>query len=91
MIAVFLSNRMLVTRKVTHTHVAEVDDDDTILYSTLFFFLDRGMAVLATSAWAEEHIGQFVGVLDDGEDPEMLRAEADRLLLEQCDCGGLQS
>ena len=79
MTAVFLAtdNQTLITRTVTHTHVIEHEDErGQVIYDTLFFFIGGGSSVLATSQWAVENIGRLVGVIEDHEDPEVLREHA---------------
>lgn len=86
MMIIFLAadNRTLTTRHVDHVHISEVeDDDDSLYYDALYFFLDHGMLVLATSEFARKSCGRFLGVIKDGDDPEQLREIADREAIEE--------
>lgn len=80
MTIVFLAtdSSTLTTRHADHVHINEIDDDDGTYYDGLFFFLDGGMLVLATSEFARKICGIFLGVIKDGDDPEQLREIADR-------------
>lgn len=75
--AIFLSpDRTLVSRPVAHVHIEadENETDECTYYEPTFFFLDIGALVVVTSPWAAEHVGEFVGVCADEEDPELFVA-----------------
>lgn len=92
MIAIFLANdrRTLVSKHVDHVHITEEYNEEelAVYYHSTFFFLNDGMLTLATSAFAEKHIGELIGVLADGEDPEVLREKADRAIFEAMNIKG---
>jgi hypothetical protein len=76
--AIFLApDRTYVARPVAHVHMEARDDEDEecTYYEPTFFILDIGTLVVCTSSWAEKHVGDFVGVCDDAEDPELFAAQ----------------
>jgi hypothetical protein len=88
LVAVFLTSdrHTLVTRRVAHVHTSELvdeEDDDGILYDSIFFFLHNGILTLATSSWAHQHVGEFIGVIEEGDNPESLRKLADDYVLRE--------
>ena len=86
MTLVFLAtdNRTLVTRHADHVYIGATDDEDeqATFYEAIYFFLDGGTLVVATSAYARQRYGMFLGAIVDGTDPEQLREMADRAALD---------
>ena len=75
MLAVYISNDedVLITREVAHLHTSEHEEEDgNILYETHAFFLRDGILTLADSLWSDENLGEFIGLVNEDEDPHSL-------------------
>lgn len=80
LIAVFLAadQQTLLTERVAHISTTAIEDEDEgcTYYEHHFFFLHEHHLALVSSEWAHDHCGCFLGVIEEGTDPETLRETA---------------